>query len=118
MVMSAWTNTRDLPPAPKQTFREWWATEMSGAKQQILSRVREAIGKREPPVPLTRDLSPVRPRRPRPASLNACAITTPASTAARSHEIEATITEAWTRVTSPPADPAGLPEAWRRSVIP
>jgi L-lactate dehydrogenase complex protein LldF len=25
LVMSAWTNTRDLPPAPKQTFRQWWA---------------------------------------------------------------------------------------------
>jgi L-lactate dehydrogenase complex protein LldF len=25
IVMSAWTNTRDLPPAPKQTFRQWWA---------------------------------------------------------------------------------------------
>ena len=26
IVMSAWTSTRDLPPAPKQTFRQWWAS--------------------------------------------------------------------------------------------
>jgi L-lactate dehydrogenase complex protein LldF len=26
LFMSAWTATRDLPPAPKETFRQWWAT--------------------------------------------------------------------------------------------
>jgi L-lactate dehydrogenase complex protein LldF len=25
IVMSAWTSTRDLPPAPPETFRQWWA---------------------------------------------------------------------------------------------
>jgi len=25
LVMSAWTDSRDLPSAPKQTFRQWWA---------------------------------------------------------------------------------------------
>ena len=26
LVMSAWTDSRDLPPAPRQTFRQWWAS--------------------------------------------------------------------------------------------
>jgi L-lactate dehydrogenase complex protein LldF len=25
IVMKAWTSTRDLPPAPPETFRDWWA---------------------------------------------------------------------------------------------
>jgi L-lactate dehydrogenase complex protein LldF len=28
ILMSAWTATRDLPPAPRETFRQWWANHL------------------------------------------------------------------------------------------
>jgi L-lactate dehydrogenase complex protein LldF len=28
--LSGWTNSRDVPRPPAQTFREWWKSERSG----------------------------------------------------------------------------------------
>ena len=30
-VVGQWTETRDLPRPPQQTFRDWWAREHGGA---------------------------------------------------------------------------------------
>jgi L-lactate dehydrogenase complex protein LldF len=33
LLMSGWTQTRDLAPLPKQSFREWWAEREAAGKQ-------------------------------------------------------------------------------------
>ena len=33
VMMAAWTETRDLPEIPKESFREWWASRKKGSAQ-------------------------------------------------------------------------------------
>jgi hypothetical protein len=33
-MMSGWTQTRDLAPIPKQSFREWWSEREKSKSQQ------------------------------------------------------------------------------------
>jgi L-lactate dehydrogenase complex protein LldF len=42
LVLSGWTQTRDLAPIPAQTFRDWWAERQTRKPADVPSHVKEA----------------------------------------------------------------------------
>ena len=65
--LSRWTRVRDLPRPPQQTFRDWWGAGPMSARDEVLARIRTALGRPAAHRAGRADLPPA--QRPHPADL-------------------------------------------------
>ena len=121
---SKWTRTRDLPTPPAKTFTQQWAEEHGAmsARDEILGRIRTALGDRPPPCrrsPAT--TAPPTTGRPTPSCSTSWSTgsrtTRPPCSAARRPRSRRTVAQPWTalgdRCAGDVVVAPGVPADWR-----